>query len=247
MYVSSDSGFRSSGFRVSGFRVYRAGELKLIRPHASLAVGARVVPGFHVPRPPHIYKVHACTKSGTRGAGTGEALAGSSVREYFDGGLFPVRVSLVTHPLAYLNLKPILQLQFFFSAWGASAEQTECRVLAIAVSAAPSSKKSSERNLGPCVLCRCFLGQGRFSLADLALAPWYYRFPIVLGSYRGFAVPETAEYARLHEWWRQVCARESFQRTLVSADRLVHNYREYADGSATSEVACTLAGAKGAK
>jgi len=90
----------------------------------------------------------------------------------------------------------------------------------------------------------CFLGPGRYSMADLALSPWWYRFPIVLGTYRGFKVPETPEYERLHAWWAEIKERASFKRTLVSPDRLVRNYAEYADGSATSEVARTLAPAK---
>lgn len=90
----------------------------------------------------------------------------------------------------------------------------------------------------------CFLGKDFYSLADLALAPWWYRFPIVLGCYRGFSVPDTNEYARLHNWWSQIFQRESFRRTLVAPERLMFNYREYADGTATSEVARTLVGAK---
>lgn len=89
-----------------------------------------------------------------------------------------------------------------------------------------------------------FLGDDRYSLADLALAPWWYRFPIVLGTYRGFTIPETTDYARLNNWWTHMSQRESFRRTCVSADRLVHNYREYAAGTATSEVARTLASTK---
>ena len=91
----------------------------------------------------------------------------------------------------------------------------------------------------------CFLGPGRYSLADLALSPWWFRIPVVLGTYRQFRLPdEGAEFARLRSWWGEVSERASFKRTLVSEDRLVRNYAEYADGSATSEVARTLAPSK---
>jgi glutathione S-transferase len=85
-----------------------------------------------------------------------------------------------------------------------------------------------------------FLGGSRYSLADLALAPWWYRFPSVLRTYRGFEVPETPDYQRLHNWWSKVKEWPAFKRTLVSPDRLIHNYKEYADGTANSEVARTL-------
>ena len=79
----------------------------------------------------------------------------------------------------------------------------------------------------------CFLGPGRYSLADLALSPWWFRIPVVLGTYRQFRLPdEGAEFARLRSWWGEVSERASFKRTLVSEDRLVRNYAEYADGSA---------------
>mmetsp|Transcript_48772 Transcript_48772/g.76137 ORF Transcript_48772/g.76137 Transcript_48772/m.76137 type:complete len:314 (-) Transcript_48772:92-1033(-) len=84
-----------------------------------------------------------------------------------------------------------------------------------------------------------FLGD-RYSMADLALGPWWQRFYVILKTYRQFEVPQTAEYSRLHDWWRNVSKRPSFARTIVSHDRLVNNYREYADGSATSEVARTI-------
>eukprot|EP00960_Hanusia_phi_P045060 757005-Hanusia_phi.AAC.2 len=75
-----------------------------------------------------------------------------------------------------------------------------------------------------------FLGEGRYSLADLSLAPWK------------FQVPNTEEYARLHLWWQAMLSCKSFCRTLVSPERLMENYEEYSDGTATSEIARSLLG-----
>jgi len=82
-----------------------------------------------------------------------------------------------------------------------------------------------------------FLGEDMYSLADLALAPWWQRLLSVMKHYRGFNVPDTKEYARLHNWWTAVGNRASWKRTVADTTKLIANYREYADGSATSAVA----------
>mmetsp|Transcript_2249 Transcript_2249/g.5005 ORF Transcript_2249/g.5005 Transcript_2249/m.5005 type:complete len:293 (+) Transcript_2249:58-936(+) len=82
-----------------------------------------------------------------------------------------------------------------------------------------------------------FLGGNRFSLGDMALGPWMQRIPIVLGAYRGFELPKTEEFERLHQWWEVLRVFPAFQKCLVDEDRLKRNYAGYADGSATSEVA----------
>lgn len=82
-----------------------------------------------------------------------------------------------------------------------------------------------------------FFGEDQYTLADIALAPWWQRMQSVMKHYRGFEVPSTQEYARLHDWWSAVSNRPSWRRTMVDTNRLIANYREYADGSATSAVA----------
>eukprot|EP00283_Hemiselmis_rufescens_P009784 CAMPEP_0173422678 /NCGR_PEP_ID=MMETSP1357-20121228/3293_1 /TAXON_ID=77926 /ORGANISM="Hemiselmis rufescens, Strain PCC563" /LENGTH=331 /DNA_ID=CAMNT_0014385723 /DNA_START=27 /DNA_END=1020 /DNA_ORIENTATION=+ len=82
-----------------------------------------------------------------------------------------------------------------------------------------------------------FLGGNRFSLGDMALGPWMQRIPIVLGPYRGFELPRTEEFARLHQWFSVLNSFPCFARCLVDTERLTLNYIGYADGSATSEVA----------
>eukprot|EP00976_Prorocentrum_cordatum_P116704 1196200-Prorocentrum_minimum.AAC.4 len=85
----------------------------------------------------------------------------------------------------------------------------------------------------------CFLGGQEFSLADAVLLPWWQRMLVVLPNYRDFAIPETPEYYRLHDWWRVCSSRDSFRRVRVSDQKLIANYAGYANNSATSWVAKT--------
>jgi glutathione S-transferase len=86
-----------------------------------------------------------------------------------------------------------------------------------------------------------FLGD-RFSAADIALLPWFpQRLEWIAGAYRGFHLPETWAFRPLVEFSDAVRSRPSVQRTIVDRTRLVANYSYYADGSATSTVAKTVA------
>ena len=82
-----------------------------------------------------------------------------------------------------------------------------------------------------------FLGS-RFSMADLALLPWVERLLTVGKTYRGFELDEAdARSARLRAWRAACLQRPSVRRTLADEARLVENYSEYADNSATSDAA----------
>jgi glutathione S-transferase len=86
-----------------------------------------------------------------------------------------------------------------------------------------------------------FLGD-RFGAADIALLPWFpQRLQWIAGTYRGFRLPATREFQPLVEFSHAVRSRPSVQRTIVDRERLVANYSYYADGSATSTVAKTVA------
>eukprot|EP00897_Mesotaenium_endlicherianum_P006623 jgi/Mesen1/598/ME001074S10750 len=80
-----------------------------------------------------------------------------------------------------------------------------------------------------------FLGP-RFSLADIALAPWPIRH-FVLEHYRGFQLPDEPELARFRGWLAAVLARPSVKATLQDEGRMLAIYKRYADNSAQSEVA----------
>ena len=81
-----------------------------------------------------------------------------------------------------------------------------------------------------------FLG-ARFSYADIALWPWVHRFLTVGNAYRRFELPDAPPFDRLHRWHAAVKARPAVVRTLCDDARLVENYQEYADNSATSDAA----------
>lgn len=84
-----------------------------------------------------------------------------------------------------------------------------------------------------------FLGD-IFSMADIALCPWWRRFHSVAGTYRNFEIPTDGIFARLHMWGNACDSRPSVARTTVDQVRLTENYSSYADATATSTVAKTL-------
>jgi glutathione S-transferase len=85
-----------------------------------------------------------------------------------------------------------------------------------------------------------FLGEGRFSLADLALGPWMQRVPVVLKTYRDFEIPNTPDFERINNWWATLRVHPSFSRVTVSPEALIKNYIGYANGTATSECSRSL-------
>lgn len=87
-----------------------------------------------------------------------------------------------------------------------------------------------------------FLG-ARFSFADLALFPWVERFLTVGAAYRNFELPDTPSFERLRVWHAAVRERPAVKATLCDRARLIENYSEYADNSATSDAAKTFRGA----
>eukprot|EP00045_Choanoeca_perplexa_P011790 m.126219 g.126219 ORF g.126219 m.126219 type:complete len:242 (-) comp15768_c0_seq8:325-1050(-) len=78
-----------------------------------------------------------------------------------------------------------------------------------------------------------FLGP-QFSMADIALAPWFERFLSVGKTYRGLEIPNEGVLTRLHRWYTHLLQFEPFAKTIVSQERLVSNYSGYADNTATS-------------
>lgn len=70
-----------------------------------------------------------------------------------------------------------------------------------------------------------FLGDD-FTMADIALAPWWQRMVSVLRAYRKF---DAAMCPRLQAWFEAVQARPSFQRTVVDPERLIEEFSDCAD------------------
>mmetsp|Transcript_58212 Transcript_58212/g.165526 ORF Transcript_58212/g.165526 Transcript_58212/m.165526 type:complete len:283 (+) Transcript_58212:55-903(+) len=70
-----------------------------------------------------------------------------------------------------------------------------------------------------------FLGDD-FTMADIALAPWWQRMCTVLRAYRKF---DPSACPRLEAWFEAVAARPSFQRTVVDPERLIEEFSYCAD------------------
>jgi len=85
-----------------------------------------------------------------------------------------------------------------------------------------------------------FLGQERFSVADLALAPWVQRIGPVLGAYRGLDFPSGPEYTRFLSWWEALENFGPWKKCLVEDERLTRNYIGYARGKASNEMVKTV-------
>mmetsp|Transcript_12411 Transcript_12411/g.35267 ORF Transcript_12411/g.35267 Transcript_12411/m.35267 type:complete len:102 (+) Transcript_12411:205-510(+) len=70
-----------------------------------------------------------------------------------------------------------------------------------------------------------FLGDD-FTMADIALAPWWQRMCSVLRAYRKF---DPSAIPRLQAWFEAVEARPSFHRTVVDPEKLIEEYADCAD------------------
>ena len=81
-------------------------------------------------------------------------------------------------------------------------------------------KKFSSEIQGP-----FYFGE-QFSSVDIAIAPWIGRL-VILETYRGFKLPETAEYANLRAWWDKVKARPSLRESLPEEKDLLSFAKRY--------------------
>eukprot|EP00930_Biecheleria_cincta_P028111 TRINITY_DN19603_c0_g1_i1.p1 TRINITY_DN19603_c0_g1~~TRINITY_DN19603_c0_g1_i1.p1 ORF type:complete len:328 (+),score=43.88 TRINITY_DN19603_c0_g1_i1:60-986(+) len=70
-----------------------------------------------------------------------------------------------------------------------------------------------------------FLGDD-FSMADMALAPWWQRMCSVLRAYRKF---DPTAFPRLQAWFEAVEARPSFAQTSVDPEKLIEDFSYCAD------------------
>lgn len=89
-----------------------------------------------------------------------------------------------------------------------------------------------------------FMGE-LFSLADLALLPFFARF-CVLEHYRGFSIPNDGKFSKVLKWYDTAKQRASFQETCKQVEEHYHMswsecvievYARYANGSAQSSSA----------
>lgn len=83
-----------------------------------------------------------------------------------------------------------------------------------------------------------FFGGSTLNMVDIMLAPFAYRFDVILGHYRNFQIPKEggAELVRYHKWYAALMDNENFKKTLPDERKLLESYQRYADGSAKSLV-----------
>lgn len=72
-----------------------------------------------------------------------------------------------------------------------------------------------------------FLGDD-FTIADIALAPWWQRMVSVLRAYRKF---DPSVSSRLQTWYEAVETRPAFRRTAMDPERLIEDAAEFAEVS----------------
>ena len=100
---------------------------------------------------------------------------------------------------------------------------TECRTLARAMQC---------NNSGP------FFWGDRFSMVDVALAPFWQRMIWVGGHYCNLQFPDDdPDFQRLQVWWEACRSRPSVRATLVCQPRLIASYSDYVTNVATSDFA----------
>ena len=77
-----------------------------------------------------------------------------------------------------------------------------------------------------------FFSSFGFSLFECSSLPWYQRTLSVLKHYRGFVLPiENKSFKRLSDWYEACLTVPAFASTLVDHQKLIDNYRGYADNT----------------
>ena len=83
-----------------------------------------------------------------------------------------------------------------------------------------------------------FFGGDSLNMVDIMLAPFAYRFHVILSHYRNFKIPSEGQpqLVKYHQWYAALVDNETFKKTLPDEQKLVEKYQRYADGSASSLV-----------
>ena len=83
-----------------------------------------------------------------------------------------------------------------------------------------------------------FFGGESLNMVDIMLAPFAYRFHVILSHFRNFQIPSqgSAELVKYHKWYTALACNENFKKTLPDEQKLIESYQRYADGSAKSLV-----------
>ena len=82
-----------------------------------------------------------------------------------------------------------------------------------------------------------FFGGDSLNMVDIMLAPFAYRYQVVLSHFRGFVIPEDGLLKLYHTWYKKLCSHSSFKETLPDDKKLIESYVRYAEDTVQSKVA----------
>ena len=74
-------------------------------------------------------------------------------------------------------------------------------------------------------------------MVDIMLIPYAFRFATILSHYRGFTIEDDEKWRRYHVWYKAALECDSVKKTLPDTQKLVENYKRYADDATDSQVA----------
>ena len=82
-----------------------------------------------------------------------------------------------------------------------------------------------------------FFSGSTLGMVDIMLAPFGFRFQVVMPHFRQFCIPDDENFKRYHTWYAAVSQHEHVKKTTPEADKLLPISARYAAGSATSMLA----------
>ena len=74
-------------------------------------------------------------------------------------------------------------------------------------------------------------------MVDIMLIPHAFRFATILSHYRGFTIEDNEKWKRYHVWYKAALECDSVKKTLPDTQKLIENYKRYADDATDSQVA----------
>ena len=82
-----------------------------------------------------------------------------------------------------------------------------------------------------------FFGGSHLNMVDIMLAPFAYRYQVILSHFRNFQVPRDDEKLKsYHTWYEALCSHHSFKTTLPDKQELIQSYVRYAEDTVESKV-----------
>ena len=72
-------------------------------------------------------------------------------------------------------------------------------------------------------------------MVDIMLIPYAFRFATILFQYRGFSIEDNEKWKRYHIWYKAALECNSVKKTLPDTQKLIENYKRYADDATDSQ------------